>query len=261
LQQWYTLSLLPVLESELCRNVYNNIADFTPPSSSAKDSIIWSYFGWKNKQHFSMHTRSMLNENNKCVIVRNQTYHTAILIIKLLKKLGEFSAVHLSLSSTDPTTVIAYDLEPSPNESKVNDELEASSLTYVRVFGDQYPILQKTASDLGLPPPEEIMRIMIEGGDIQALVTAENSNFIEQLFYRIIGQNKTTPAKLGVRTGLPKISYTNNMKSEKGEDLPWCSICMDDFVEGDEISYLSCGHYFHRGFQVNYDTLSFNQTK
>lgn len=59
----------------------------------------------------------------------------------------------------------------------------------------------------------------------------------------------TTPKHFGKKTleSMPTSHYVSNRDHESGEvETPMCPICLENFVDGDEIRNLKCSHCFHK---------------
>ena len=51
-----------------------------------------------------------------------------------------------------------------------------------------------------------------------------------------------------VLDAMEKIVYTNGLTDNHGEPVDNCSLCLEDYKEGDEMTCLpGCGHFFHTG--------------
>lgn len=74
-------------------------------------------------------------------------------------------------------------------------------------------------------------------------------NFLDQLAQGGGALNHSAGTKQAVQDALPQVLFSEETKDQHGSDLPWCPICMEAFSLKDDISFLPCGHYFHRGLQ------------
>ena len=125
--------------------------------------------------------------------------------------------------------------------------------------------LVRLAQELGLPNPGEMLRGLASGDQEPAhrfaaaaaaalAVSGRSTDVVDRFFSamqrQIEGNNKSSGTKKDILDGLPRIIMEEDTKTAKGEPIPACTFCIDEFVAGDELTCLPCGHYFHIGSEV-----------
>ena len=231
---------------------------------SSRD-FTWPDRGWNSEDHFRIHAGVAIRDNPTAVVARNQSYLEAIFLLVRLRKLG----IECSLTSSSPAVIEKYELTQHPDEASAEAAWRMYQQGSRRGGGGgaqaMHDELVRMAQELGLPHPGEMIRGLASGDQqpahrfaaaaAAALAMSGRSTDVVDTFFEAMrrhmeGHNKSSGTKKNILDSLPKIIMAEDTKTTKGEPIPACTICVDEFVTGDELTYLPCGHYFHLGSQV-----------
>lgn len=236
---WYTDGILDKVQAALGKK-------FSDGLGLQKMRYTWPERGWESSVHFCMHSRIALREGSTAVVARKQAYLEALFLLHRLKQLG----LEVSLSSDDLPTALAYKLPPLPDESVADAAYKASKMASARsgMPGLDDPALHRMAAELGLPPPDQVLNSLSSGDDSSLEALSGHSpelinTFLEHLARAVGISPEGNGTKKSVKDALPAILVTSETRS----NFSMCGICMENFCDGDEITNLPCGHYYHRG--------------
>ena len=230
-------------------------------------SYTWDARGWDTRKHFKQHTSFQLAKYGRCVYARRQNFTECRILKARLAAIGVDATIQV-VGGRDYLAVV-------PDESEAdtvwNQEDESGS---ERGGCDRRRELERHLRR-GLPGLEEMLRDMpdelrarLEGGKKKKETTTLKS-FRQSLPVIKYAKPSSSPrdnrAALSRTNSLdvagPAATSASGSATHSNVICTECIFCCEDFVEGEEVTCLPCGHHFHRGTEASHSLIGGAETE